>query len=488
MPNLPVHWHEGMFLRPHHFQAADRYWAETLQASEKWDHAYNYGLRSFDYSKDALANSKFLLRSCSGRLPDGTLVTHAADQLDLADDVQNSAQLSERVEGVVERDEAGRAGVRIYLALPRLNPRAANVARGKDADAATMRYRLSKDSHGDESSGGNEQEIEFRRPNLVLRSSGRPLSGCDWMPIAEVRRGAGPGGTLELSGDYIPPLLAVDAWEPLKWLLIDIYHQVGERIDRWSKLLADRGTTLASQEPPDVRLYFMLSHLNESYAALHLLTQADGVHPFAMYVELCRLVGKLAIFGKSMRPPEIPKYDHDNLAYIFKWVRDRIAADLVLEVQQTYEQRYFERMGVLMRVTLKQEWLQSGWDWYVGVRSSDLAPNGSRVLLEPGTLNWKLGSDREVESIFQRGRQGVRVTPLDQAPRLLPELHWDYYKVAREGPDWPDIEQAGTLALRFSDKFTAKSERGAGNRVLTVVHLGRQINLEFCLFAYRRPS
>src|SRR5688572_28048231 len=28
MKNLPVHWSEGMFLRPHHFQAADRHWAE----------------------------------------------------------------------------------------------------------------------------------------------------------------------------------------------------------------------------------------------------------------------------------------------------------------------------------------------------------------------------------------------------------------------------------------------------------------------------
>jgi predicted component of type VI protein secretion system len=143
---------------------------------------------------------------------------------------------------------------------------------------------------------------------------------------------------------------------------------------------------------------------------------------------------------------------------------------------------------VLMRVTLKQEWLQATWDWYVGVRSGDLAPNGSRVLLEPGTLNWKLGSDRQVEQIFKLARPGVRVTPVDQAPRMLPELHWDYYKVVREGPDWPDVEQASSLALRFSDRFTRKHDRAANNRVLTVLHLGRQINLEFCLFAYRRPS
>ena len=33
MRNLPVHWSEGMFLRPHHFQAADRHWRELLATS-----------------------------------------------------------------------------------------------------------------------------------------------------------------------------------------------------------------------------------------------------------------------------------------------------------------------------------------------------------------------------------------------------------------------------------------------------------------------
>ena len=30
MTPRPVHWHEGMFLRPHHFQAADRHAARVL--------------------------------------------------------------------------------------------------------------------------------------------------------------------------------------------------------------------------------------------------------------------------------------------------------------------------------------------------------------------------------------------------------------------------------------------------------------------------
>ena len=63
MHNLPVHWFEGMFLRPQHFQAADRAWAEALDTSEHWDHEYNYGIRSIEISADAVANYQIQVSS-----------------------------------------------------------------------------------------------------------------------------------------------------------------------------------------------------------------------------------------------------------------------------------------------------------------------------------------------------------------------------------------------------------------------------------------
>ena len=74
MQNAPVNWYEGLFLRPHHFQAADRYWAETLRASEQWDHPYNYGLLAIDFSREALGNQQFEVRLLKARMRDGTLV------------------------------------------------------------------------------------------------------------------------------------------------------------------------------------------------------------------------------------------------------------------------------------------------------------------------------------------------------------------------------------------------------------------------------
>ncbi len=74
-----VHWHEGMFLRPHHFQALERYWSQQLNRGDKYDLHYNWGLAAIDLDRDALANYRLVIRSLKARLRDGTTVSVPED-------------------------------------------------------------------------------------------------------------------------------------------------------------------------------------------------------------------------------------------------------------------------------------------------------------------------------------------------------------------------------------------------------------------------
>ena len=60
-----------MFLHPHHFQAADRYWAELVHTSEQWDHPYNYGLQDINCG---FHGSQFRIDRLRARMRDGTLI------------------------------------------------------------------------------------------------------------------------------------------------------------------------------------------------------------------------------------------------------------------------------------------------------------------------------------------------------------------------------------------------------------------------------
>src|SRR5688500_20119791 len=94
MTMRPVHWHEGMFLRPHHFQAAQRQQDHLLARNEKWTLHHNWGLRSIDLDLDALANYRLVVRSLEVRLRDGAAAVLPDEGLLPALDITAASELA----------------------------------------------------------------------------------------------------------------------------------------------------------------------------------------------------------------------------------------------------------------------------------------------------------------------------------------------------------------------------------------------------------
>lgn len=471
MYNLPVHWSEGLFLQPHHLQAADRYWSETHQTSEQWDHPYFYGLRHLEYSREAIGNFQFEVKVCEARMKDGTLVSihpgQEPDRIDLKD-----AFAREQV-------------VRVFLAVPKLKLGNANVACG--GEPGKHRFVETKHPVQDESFGGNEQEISFRDLNACLMLSTQDVAGYELLPIAQVQRAGEKEAAPQLDQSYIPPLLAIDAWQALSRDIVRaIYDIVGKKIEVLSEQVVNRGISLASQEPGDMDRLLMLHVINGAYTMLRVLTFAAGVHPYQAYLELCRLVGQLSIFRKERRPPEIPDYDHDDLGRIFNYIKLQIILLLDSLPDYEYEQRWFEGDGPGLRVSLESRWLGADWQWFVGVIRGTLTERDCIAMLS-GALNWKLGSSNEVEKIFRQREPGLRLEPLPQAPRALPpNRDWLYFQVSRDTAAWGDVLKSQTLAMRVNERLIANMDTLQGNRKLIVTLApgsGKQFLLQFSLFA-----
>lgn len=271
---------------------------ETLGTSEHWDHQYNYGLRRIELSEESISNWQLQVNACHARMKDGSLVQlDAGQELDRID-----------LKAAFDRSDT----VRAYLAVPRLKLGQRNVSRGEDGEP--VRYLEATAILPDESEGGNDQEVQLRRLNVRLLLSTEDLSGYELLPIAEIQRSGENESVPRLSSKYIPPLLAIDAWAGLgRDIVRAIYDLLGKKAEVLSQQVINRGISLVSQEPGDLDRLLMLLQLNTAIAALEVLAFAQGVHPLVAYVELCRIVGQLSIFGPSRRLPEIPHYDHDDL-------------------------------------------------------------------------------------------------------------------------------------------------------------------------------
>jgi Bacterial Type VI secretion, VC_A0110, EvfL, ImpJ, VasE len=129
-----------------------------------------------------------------------------------------------------------------------------------------------------------------------------------------------------------------------------------------------------------------------------------------------------------------------------------------------FEQRYFVGMGLGMQVTLDTKWFESNWQWYVGVHKGELTDQECHELLS-SKLDWKLGSRRQVESLFTKGAEGLNLTPLQRLPRALPvSRDWIYFEVSRGNNAWKDVHNDQSLAISNNS-----ANRTGGNRI----HVGK---------------
>lgn len=482
MQHEQVAWLEGMFLRPHHMQACERSLSETVANQVALDHGYSYGIRRISFSREAIANGQFELSDCQARLRDGTVISISVGQEPDRVEVGNAKSVPQRdLSDAFESDES----VDVFIAVPKLRLGRANTRAERGGE---HRFVVSSSSVPDENAGGNDQEIEQRLLNVQLLLGIENLAGYEAIPIARIKRSGSAEAAPELDEEYIPPVLSCDAWPELaRDYVRAVYDIVGQKIEVLSAQVTSRGIMQGAPEAGDINRLLMLTALNQASASLRSLAFATGVHPLIAYTELCRIVGSLSIFRSDRRPGEIPIYDHDDLARIFRWVREEIRS-LITEVEEyKFERRDFIGAGRGLEVALNQKWLGSDWEWYIGVQYQQITTQQCRQLLLRGSQDWKLGPSDKVDYMFRFRVPGLeKQLEETSAPRALPQSgNWLFYSVQRAGATWQQLqsEDSPTLAFRFNEKLIANLDTLQGQKELQVNAGETQGTLRLSLFA-----
>jgi type VI secretion system protein ImpJ len=306
------------------------------------------------------------------------------------------------------------------------------------------------------------------------------------LPIAQIKRASEGEATPQVDESYIPPVLSILAWPGLgRNIVRAVYDVIGEKIDVLSRQIANRGMGLTTRDPTDTERISLLDKLNEASGELAVTAFAQGIHPLTAYTLLARTLGQLSILAEERRVGDIPAYDHDDLARIFLYLQRKIEEIIHSVRPYEFEQRFFAGVGMGMQVTLEPRWFHSDWQWFIGVNKGDLSEQECRNLLSPGQLDWKLGSSRQVELLFTRRAEGLRLQSVDRPIRALPvQRDWIYYEVSQQdSPAWRDVVETQTLAMRLRDSLILNQDKLQGEQKLLVSALGRKLWLQFALFA-----
>ncbi|HVW01580.1 MAG TPA: type VI secretion system baseplate subunit TssK [Planctomycetaceae bacterium] len=464
MTNHAVHWSEGLFISPHHFQLADRRLREELSLSQQWHVGYTYGLRRIEIDQDALANWRVSITGLALRMRDGTSLRFPEDTVLAPADVPRSAFRN-------DRDR-----VMVHLAVPRMQLGRQNAA--GEGEGAETRFSVANVEIEDENQAGNPLVVDIRWLNARLIIGEVESSGYETIPLMRLRLGATAEAPPELDPEYIPPILACDAWPYLQERIIgNITDQLGSQADQLARNMLDRGVAFESGHREDLERIMRLNAFNIALGYLVNLPLVRGVHPLTAYMELCRVVGLIAIFLPERRMPRVPAYDHDDLGGCFHAVRRLLQPE---GPQENYIKRQFVGAGLQMQVRLEREWLTPGWAFYMGVESTLSFTDVDRMLTD--RLDLKVGSSDLVENIYRGGRGGVKARPEAAPPRAFPGRGWTYWKLDRGTEAWQAVEKTLNLAIRFNEKQVVGGIDGE-HTIQVRTDDGQLVALSFALFA-----
>jgi type VI secretion system protein ImpJ len=466
-----------MFLRQHHFLTEHRQLVKLMQLDAKWALDHNWGIRSVQLNTDALGTFRFSISELRARLRDGTLIEVPEDgplpELDLKPALE------------------GNRKVTIYLGVPLLKSSHPNVA--ADGPLESARYYLITRQVDDENLGVNPQPIAFRRLNLTLLLSTQNLAGYETIPLARVEKQDRADAVPQLDSSYIPPVLACDAWHELAVnVLQHIYHRIGRKVERLAGQAVSRGLSLNSLDSLSQRgalSFAQLRAFNEALAYLSNLAFVEGIHPLPVYLELCRLVGQLSVFSTERRPPDLPRYNHDDLGGCFHRIRNYLDELIDIAPEPDYEQREFAGRGLRMQVDIEPGWMDKSVPMYIGV-TSPLEPDQCAKELE--RLGTKVGSAERVEMIYRRRDVGLQFSQVPSAslPQALPRdagqsNFMTYFQINRElqQNEWQSVESSKSLAIRFREDIIVGKIEG---ETQVTLRLGAEMPFRFSLFVLVR--
>jgi type VI secretion system protein ImpJ len=383
-----IQWHEGMLLSPQHFQLASARvdtlvaW-HTLVASP-----FAWGIRRLKIDGALVPAGTVRVLQLEAIMPDGTSVSYSAEN---------------PLHGALELDlkpfaqALGEGPVDFYLVLP--------VNKSMRDQGAPTRFRsVATTPVEDQVSDALAADVPRLLPNLSLVAGSAPSGLYTALRLGTLFN----DNELIKVGDALPPLLEIpkdgELWDEVSAL-------VGQL--RGKAAFVAKQTAVPSSRTED-RLAYMeqrerLRNLLTGLPQIEAVLRTPSLHPYALYLSLCALLGPLSMLRPGALPPVPPEYDHADPLSVF---RPLLAAlqDSLQEVSQEYREHKFEFRYGAFELVLQPEWLTQ--QLVLGLRGG---PEKDLVAWMSGAI---VGSQSAYGSLRERRVLGAARSHIDSSEEL----------------------------------------------------------------------
>ncbi|MDR3300677.1 MAG: type VI secretion system baseplate subunit TssK [Candidatus Accumulibacter sp.] len=451
--NRPLFWEQGVFLQPQHFQLEQRLHLGMRAFATSFLNPHLRGIARLEINENALDGEIFEIQTLSMLLPEGDWI-----------DFPGNATLAPRpFRDVWTNPEIP---LPVYVGIAPFRPEGGNVYPTDEPESVPDSYRftapltpdLIADLHGD----GPQADVRTLRYRLRLCFGDEMRDSATRVPIARLIR---DGERVRLDHGFVPPVADIHASAALVGMLRDVrdillsrarqleeFKMVGGDVTQSGLAgTAENGNTSLY----GVTLFSVLGVISRNVPELDQMLAAPRLHPWPVFISLCRLVGELSVFSATLSPlgetPQgqraVPSYDHDNLYECFQaacGVVTRLVDALVVgpDFALTMEAR-----GEFLDTQMPQSACNNSYSYWLLMRSQT-----ENTLAQKVAAFGKLAPRNELPNIVARALPGVRLIAADTPPVGLPRRKdTAYFQIDQNDSLWWQILQHGEIGFFLPD-------------------------------------
>ncbi len=448
-PAKPIHWQEGIFLQPQHFQWQDLYFQSLIDPLNRYMRPSFWGTGRIRIHEEALSNYVFSVLNGEFRFRD---LVHAI--------YPGNAILESRNFESAWKDKG--KPFTVYLGIRKLSRTGKNVSDPQDYESfSTMptRYCAERDTEqlADIYTGGEELPIERMQYVLKLlwEDEKERIGDYEVIPIARLESCK---GEVFITPDYIPPVLSIASSSALLQNVKTVSELIASTLNRLESYKKDRGVHTAEFGTKDMVFLFTLRTLNRFSPLLrHIHGQAGAVHPWAVYGVMGQLIGELSTFSSKINLVNISKedpfylldYDHEGLTQCFKrcrYILAQLMSDITSEpehvVSFVYNNQYFTAQ-------LSTELLKGRKRFYLAV---DTAGSHEQVINEL-EKQAKMSAPEHLSRLVLQSLRGIELQHITHPPPGLPRRNMGvYFSVNHKNILWQKVVEEQKLALSWDTR------------------------------------
>jgi type VI secretion system ImpJ/VasE family protein len=432
---MNIHWHEGLFLQPHHLQMMQRRTQVEIRAARSLLAPNFFGVVDGRLAYDDLADGRIRFERLQVIMPSGQEIRFP----------EEASLPSLDVRAAMAR---GTGQMEVSLAVPLWAKNRANSFRfGEPPDPRIKLLYIPVEAVdlADENTGENPQSLYLRKINARLVLPGEDVSDLECLPLLRIIRSVGEdAGKLRQDPEYVPPSLLLRSSPTLQ----DMVRELTAQLNASREQLRIKVTTggLGLEVKWEITLRLMV--LNRACAGLTGLVENGCITPHEVYLRLRELLGELLALHPGEKLFDCQPYNHLDPLPAFRELDRKIRDEIRVSRAVDPLKVVFAGSPGLLRAELEPQHFDKPTGYYLGVKTrvdrTKLAlylSDGNKFKLMPRSM--------EQVAIF-----GVELKEQNYPPLELPaqnDLHYFSLVPSSNARRWDQIKQDKAVSLVWNN-------------------------------------